>query len=132
MGTLWTETRIRQSLVIIYEKFGSYCKIFGRFYEAKFQNYIRAQSACNVFLILWIKWNKDLILHFPNLIAYQTGAQTLNSKKKRKKKKEKCYLLQWKPFKNDEKCFLFHLKSSFRCQDIKWFFKKIVSHVMVY
>ena len=23
------------------------------------------------------------------------------------------YLLQWKPFKNDEKCFLFHLKSCF-------------------
>ena len=28
------------------------------------------------------------------------------------------YLLQWKPFKNDEKWFLFHLKSSFRSQDI--------------
>ena len=28
------------------------------------------------------------------------------------------YLLQQKPFKNDEKCFLFHLKSSFRSQDI--------------
>ena len=27
------------------------------------------------------------------------------------------YLLQWKPFKNDAKCFLFHLKSSFRSQD---------------
>ena len=24
----------------------------------------------------------------------------------------------WKPFKIDEKCFLFHLKSSFRSQDI--------------
>ena len=24
----------------------------------------------------------------------------------------------WKPFKNDEKCFLFHLKSFFRSQDI--------------
>ena len=24
----------------------------------------------------------------------------------------------WKPFKNDEKCFLFHLKSSFRSQDM--------------
>ena len=29
-----------------------------------------------------------------------------------------CYLLHWKPFKNHEKCFLFHLKSSFRYQDI--------------
>ena len=28
------------------------------------------------------------------------------------------YLLQWKPFKNDEKYFLLHLKSSFRSQDI--------------
>ena len=27
-------------------------------------------------------------------------------------------LLQWKPFKNDKKCFLFYLKSSFRSQDI--------------
>ena len=31
------------------------------------------------------------------------------------------YLLKWKPFKNDEKCFLFHLKSSFRSRDI-WIF----------
>ena len=28
------------------------------------------------------------------------------------------YLLQWKPFKNNEKYFLFHLKSSFGSQDI--------------
>ena len=28
------------------------------------------------------------------------------------------YLLHWKPFKNDEKYFLFHLKSSFRSQGI--------------
>ena len=28
------------------------------------------------------------------------------------------YLLHWKPFKNDEKYFLFHLKSSFGSQDI--------------
>ena len=27
--------------------------------------------------------------------------------------KKLCYLLDWKPFKNDEKCFLFHLKSMF-------------------
>ena len=30
-------------------------------------------------------------------------------------------LLQWKPFKNDEKWFLFHLKSSLRSQDISIF-----------
>ena len=29
-----------------------------------------------------------------------------------------CYLFDWKPFRNDEKCFLFHLKSFFRSQDI--------------
>ena len=28
------------------------------------------------------------------------------------------YLLQWKLFKNDGKCFLFHFKSSFRSQNI--------------
>ena len=28
------------------------------------------------------------------------------------------YLLHWNPFKNDEKCILFHLKSFFRSQDI--------------
>ena len=28
----------------------------------------------------------------------------------------------WKPFKNDEKFFLFHLKSLFRSQDIKLLF----------
>ena len=28
------------------------------------------------------------------------------------------YFLQWKPFKNDEKCFLFHLKSCSHSQDI--------------
>ena len=33
-------------------------------------------------------------------------------------KQNSFYLLQWKPFKNDEKCFLFHLKNSFRSQDI--------------
>ena len=44
--------------------------------------------------------------------------------------KEIFYLLQWKPFKNDEKCFLFHLKSSFCFQDISsfvltfWLFRK--------
>ena len=33
-------------------------------------------------------------------------------------KKISVYLLQWRPFKNDEKCFLFYLKSSSRSQDI--------------
>ena len=33
-------------------------------------------------------------------------------------KKNLCYLLDWKPFKNDEKCFLFHLENSICSQDI--------------
>ena len=33
-------------------------------------------------------------------------------------RKNSFYLLQWKSFKNDEKCFLAHLKSYFRSQDI--------------
>ena len=36
-------------------------------------------------------------------------------------KKTLFYLLQWQPFKNDEKCFLFHLKSSSHSQDIYMF-----------
>ena len=35
--------------------------------------------------------------------------------------KKNCYLLDWKPFENDEKCFLIHLKSSFRSQDTSVF-----------
>ena len=40
------------------------------------------------------------------------------------KKKKKIYLLQWKPFKNDKKRFLFHLKSYFCSQNfvLKMFF----------
>ena len=35
-----------------------------------------------------------------------------------KKEKKLFYILQWKPFKIDGKCFLFHLWRSFRSQDI--------------
>ena len=38
-----------------------------------------------------------------------------------------CYLLDWKPFKNDEKCLLFHLKSSFRSQVILVFLATFLS-----
>ena len=34
----------------------------------------------------------------------------------------------WKTFKNDEKCFLFHLKSSFRSQVSK-FLSRLFGHV---
>ena len=33
-------------------------------------------------------------------------------------KKYLCYLLHWKAFQDDGKCFLFHLKSSFSSEDI--------------
>ena len=33
-------------------------------------------------------------------------------------KKKLIYFFQWKPVKNDAKCFLLHLKSSFRSQDV--------------
>ena len=43
--------------------------------------------------------------------------------------KKLCYLLHWKPFKKDEKCFLFHLKSSFRSQDFMTFeFDQVVEY----
>ena len=38
--------------------------------------------------------------------------------RKSRKWNDLCYLLDWKPFKSDEKWFLFHLKSYFRSQDI--------------
>ena len=38
------------------------------------------------------------------------------------------YLLQWKSFKNYEKCFLFHLNTTF----CVWFFKENVSHAILY
>ena len=53
------------------------------------------------------------------------------------------FLLQWKLFKNNEKCFLFHLKSSFHSHDIQMFvltfwscrknslIKKIKLHVII-
>ena len=35
-------------------------------------------------------------------------------------------LLQLKPFKNDEICFLFHLESSFRSQDLNFCLDSLV------
>ena len=57
------------------------------------------------------------------LLSWVTGTKDMSSAVCLKSdshlpKKYLCYLFEWKPFKNDEKCFLFHLKSSFRSQDI--------------
>ena len=53
-----------------------------------------------------------------NSEGLKRGAKRLKSDSHLPKKKKLHYLLHWKPFKNDEKCFLFYLKSSFRSQDI--------------
>ena len=47
---------------------------------------------------------------FHQVIAFKVGLSTL--------KKKMCCLLHGKPVRNDEECFSFHLKSSFRSQDI--------------
>ena len=46
---------------------------------------------------------KSIFCHFCRTLTFQ---------------KHLCYLLDWKLFKNDKKYFSFHLKSSFRSQDI--------------
>ena len=43
-------------------------------------------------------------------------------------KKVLCYLLDLKPFKNDEKCFLFHLKALFVLKIFK-FLSRLFGHV---
>ena len=55
----------------------------------------------------WVFWN---LVQIDGLIWLKLGLSP--------SKKISFYLLQWKPFKNDEKCFLFHLKSSFLSQNI--------------
>ena len=50
--------------------------------------------------------------YFKKLLFTQSRTLTL---------KKMFYLLQSKPFKNDEKCFLFHFKSCLYSQDIQIF-----------
>ena len=57
-------------------------------------------------------------------ISYKTNTMhKISSKKvyKRRTLKSGTIFGSWKPFKNDEKWFLFHLKSSFLSQDIQFF-----------
>ena len=76
----------------------------------------------NFHLLKYQKYLKTPLIHsiaqikqasnFPNFVSIRYDWKwTLTSQKN-------CYLLHWKPFRNDEKCFLFHLKNSFRSQDI--------------
>ena len=63
-----------------------------------------------LFIKHWMNFNSPVL--FP---WWRTYAQTVTSQK------YLCYLLDWKPFRNDEKCFLFHLKSTSRSQGIQVF-----------
>ena len=56
------------------------------------------------------------------LAEFQTMIKYGSLKSKSHLPKKLLYLLQRKPFKKDEKCFLFHLKSYFHTQDIYIFF----------
>ena len=76
------------------------------------------------FLYFWgffWPWKLTFIKHWMNFNSpvlfpwWRTYAQTVTSQK------YLCYLLDWNPFRNDEKCFLFHLKSTSRSQDIQVF-----------
>ena len=52
-----------------------------------------------------------------------SGVLNANLKSDSHLPKKTCYLPHWKPFKNDEKCFLFHLKSSFKIfKFLSWLF----------
>ena len=72
------------------------------------QNKIRKYiSTCrNLWAPKWARW--WLTVEAPTIKAGLSPS----------KKKIFFYLLQWKPFKNDKKYFLFYLESSFRSQDI--------------
>ena len=67
---------------------------------------------------------KGQLLNTPDFNFLSNHSKRLQSSIKQLKsdsdlpKKNLCYLLDWQPFKNDEKCSLFHLKSSFRSEDI--------------
>ena len=61
--------------------------------------------------------SKFLYRGFSNWMKKLTTCPDLKSKSHLLKKKM-CGLLHWKPFKSNEECFLFHLKSSFRSQGI--------------
>ena len=51
-----------------------------------------------------------LVLPFLGCLSFETRTRLKSDSHLPKKL---LYLLQWKPFKNDEKCFLFHVKVPF-------------------
>ena len=46
-------------------------------------------------------------------------------------KKTMFFLFHRNPFKNDQKCFLFHLKSSFRSQNIKILVLTLIKNALI-
>ena len=70
-------------------------------------------SEMGVLFILFCKLQKWYVdLYLKKMFFKKIKVRLPSSKNK------KYYLCHWKPFKNDEECFLFHLKSSFHSQDI--------------
>ena len=71
----------------------------------------------NRFLLWWLSVSnrvQELFLKQIRLVVHQTlqlGSHLL---------KKHCFICFKKPFKNDEKCFLFYLKSSFLSQEFKF------------
>ena len=69
-----------------------------------------------------MKWKKKCKIWLAKkslkMVIFQQELLKSDSNHPKKKQKKAFYFLQWSPFKNDEKCFLYHLKSSFRSQDI--------------
>ena len=69
---------------------------------------------------------KKFIIRMVRKKSFRTEVKTMTNNEKNEyvkvklshSKQNSFYLHQWQPFKNDEKCFLFHLKSSFHSQDV--------------
>ena len=61
----------------------------------------------------WLFFNKNVQEHIFAVTWVHEATLKLGSHLQKK-----IVLFNWKPFKNDEKCFLFYLKSSFHSQDI--------------
>ena len=88
-----------------------YCETFKNTY---FEEHLRmAATITRTRKICWektIDLNNVFVILFPLLESTEMySRRTIRSE---------TIFGNWKPFKNDEKSFLFHLKSSFRSQDI--------------
>ena len=128
---LWNYTYPKTCFVVIYCSTFVGCLSFSSFllftfiiysfhyllpfcYYRLIDNYILISSRITLKVYSSYEWGPLFQIRSPPP-SLRISSRTLSLPKKL------CYLLHWKPFKNDEKCFLFHLKSSFRSQDI-WVF----------